>query len=109
MDCLSSVSYLVMINSKPWCKFPASKELRQGDPLSLCLFKLVVVVLNKLVERVVDFSLIKPLSIGRSCIKISQLQFADDTLFSSSDEESLSNLSSLLDFYFPKFQVWKLI
>lgn len=55
MDCLSSVSYLVMINSKPWCKFPASKELRQGDPLSLCLFKLVVVVLNKLVERVVDF------------------------------------------------------
>lgn len=57
--------------------------------------------LSRLVDRAVEVSLFRPLIVGRSNVKISQLKFADDTLFFSSlEEESLSNLSTILDIFF---------
>lgn len=98
--CLNSMSYSIMINGNPKGKFTASRGLKKGGPLSLHLFTIAVNVLSKLITRAVEVSLIKPLSVGRTNFKISQLQFADDSLFSNSlEEESLSNLSTILDIF----------
>lgn len=50
MDCVSSVSYSIIINGKPSVPFPARKGLRQGDPLSRFLFVLAMEYLNRLLK-----------------------------------------------------------
>lgn len=98
--CIGFVNYSVMINGRPRGNFAASRGLRQGDPLSPYLFTLIVNPLSKLLDRAVDASLFTPLSVGRSNIKGSQHQYVDDTLFfSSNEEESLMNLTSILEIF----------
>ncbi|RVW85281.1 Transposon TX1 uncharacterized 149 kDa protein [Vitis vinifera] len=50
-DCLSTVSFAVLVNgnAKGWVK--ASRDLRQADPLSFFLFTLVVDVLSRMLLR----------------------------------------------------------
>jgi hypothetical protein len=42
MACVSTARLSVLINGSPTSEFTASRRLRQGDPLSLFLFCLVV-------------------------------------------------------------------
>lgn len=68
--------------------------------MSPYLFTLAVDGLSRLVDRVVEVSLFNPLIVGRSNVKIIQLQFADDTIFFSSlEEESLSTLAGILEIF----------
>lgn len=95
------VTYSVMINSRLRGKFSASRRLWQkaaaGRSIAPYLFTLAVDILSMLVDRAVEVSLFNPLSGGRSNVKISHLEFADDSLFFSSREEvSLSYLSAIL-------------
>lgn len=47
MSCVNTVNYSLLINGGLIPKFQAKKELRQGDPLSLYLFILVMKYLNR--------------------------------------------------------------
>ena len=79
--CLSSVEYSVILNERPRGKFKGTRGLRQGDPLSPFLFTLVVDVFGRMTDKLVSRNLVDCLEIGREKIKVSHLQFADDTLF----------------------------
>ena len=95
--CLSSVSYAVLVNgnAKGWVK--ASRGLRQGDPLSPFLFTLVADVLSRMLLRAEERNLLEGFRVGRNRIRVSHLQFANDTIFfSNTCEEELQTLKSLL-------------
>lgn len=51
--CPRLANFLTMINGRPREHFGATRGLRQGDPLSLSLFTLVVDVMSRLVEKAV--------------------------------------------------------
>ncbi|RVW90178.1 putative mitochondrial protein [Vitis vinifera] len=95
--CLSTVSYAVLVNgnAKGWVK--ASRGLRQGDPLSPFLFTLVADVLSRMLLRVEERNSLEGFRVSRNRIRVSHLQFADDTIFfSNTREEELQTLKSLL-------------
>ena len=95
--CLSTVSFAVLVNgnAKGWVK--ASRGLRQGDPLSPFLFTLVADVLSRMLLRAEERNLLEGFKVGRNRIRVSHLQFADDTIFfSNTCEEELKTLKSLL-------------
>ena len=93
---LSSATFAILVNrnAKGWIK--AYKGLRQGDPLSLFLFILVVDVLSMIV-RAEERGLFEGFLVGRNRIKVSHLPFADDTIFfSKASFEELHSLKLIL-------------
>ena len=95
--CLSSVSYAILVNgnAKEWVK--ASRGLRQGDPLSSFLFTIVADVLSRMMLKAEEKSALEGFRVGRNRIRVSHLQFADDTIFfANSCTEELQILKSLL-------------
>ncbi|KAJ9683301.1 hypothetical protein PVL29_019053 [Vitis rotundifolia] len=99
-SCLSSARFSVLVNGVPAGFFPSSKRLRQGDPLSPCLFVLGMEVLDVLIRRVVKGGFLSGCSIRgdrRSPLNISHLFFADDTIvFCEANKEHLTHLSWIL-------------
>lgn len=79
MECITTVSYLVMINGKPTTPFQARKGLRQGDPLSSFIFALGMEYLSRSLD-----SLDKQSKFGYHprCkkVKLTHLMFAYDVL-----------------------------
>ncbi|XP_015965353.1 uncharacterized protein LOC107489093 [Arachis duranensis] len=61
MECVATASMSVLINGSPSKPFNMERGLRQGDPLSLFLFVLVVDVLHRMIGEAVSNGRISPL------------------------------------------------
>lgn len=79
--CISSASANVLLNGAPSGEFALKRGLHQGDPLSPFLYLIVAEALNVLMNRAVQAGLIKPVVVGRDKVKVSHIQYADDTVF----------------------------
>lgn len=91
--CLSSATANVLVNGSPSGEFRLGRGVRQGDPLSPFLFLVVAEGLSLLVRRAVDVGLLRPVEVGRDKIRVSHIQYADDTIFTA--EGSQENVMAI--------------
>lgn len=90
MECVSSAQASVLVNGSPSGNFKLGRGLRQGDPLSPFLFSIAAKGISRLMNKAVENGSFTPMEVGRDMIRLSHLQFVDDTLFvGASTEENL--------------------
>jgi len=95
--CLESTSVSVLVRGSPTKEFLPMKGLRQGDPLALFLFLIVAEGLAEVPRMAEEKSLIDNLEVGRDKVKVSMLQYADDTLFfCEANTKSIFNIKAIL-------------
>ena len=83
LECISTVSYSILVNEEPHGYIQPSRGLRQGNPLSPYLFLLCAEGLHFLVKKADMDGAVQGISICRGGPKITHLFFADDSLFFS--------------------------
>ncbi|XP_021835074.2 uncharacterized protein [Spinacia oleracea] len=81
LECISSVTYSILVNGEPSKQITPGTGLRQGDPLSPYLFILVMEVLSLNIMKLEQQGQIQGIKISRNAPSISHLFFADDALF----------------------------
>ncbi|XP_075665701.1 uncharacterized protein LOC142635432 [Castanea sativa] len=80
MRCITSVSYLVLINGAAYGNITPTRGLRQGDPLSPTLFLICTEGLSALIHEAARNQLWTGISISRGCLRVTYLFFADDSI-----------------------------
>jgi len=81
--CLESATVSVLVS--PTEEFKPTRGLRQGDPMTPFLFLVVAEGLAGLVRQALRANLLSGVKVGNKEVKVSFLQFADDTLFFCED------------------------
>ncbi|XP_074314569.1 uncharacterized protein LOC141649788 [Silene latifolia] len=81
MECVTTVSFTVMINGDPSEEFQSAQGLRQGDPISPYLFILCAKVLSHQMRRAAEVGSLHGVRIASTAPAVSHLLFADDSLF----------------------------
>ncbi|XP_057780066.1 uncharacterized protein LOC130998670 [Salvia miltiorrhiza] len=98
--CLRSASTNVLVNGSPSGEFQLERGIRQGDPLSPFLFLVVAEGLNILTERAVQRGLLEPFNVENGDLRVSHLQYADDTMFLVSEKvENARAIRSILKIF----------
>ena len=87
MSCISSVSYVVLLNGQPMGNIKPTRGLRQGDPLSPYLFLLCALGLQGLLKKAEVQGDINGVSICCNGPKVSHLFFTDDSVLFCRDKE----------------------
>jgi hypothetical protein len=77
---VSMTSYSLLINGTPLKPFCPSKDIRQGDPLSLFLFSLMMEGLSRSIKSATTAGEIKGIKPFENCPTSTHQQFVDDTL-----------------------------
>ena len=80
MECVSTVSYSILVNGEPEGMIHPSRGLRQGDPLSPYLFLFCAEGLNAILRKAATAGEIEGFSLYRRGPKITHLFFANDCL-----------------------------
>ena len=80
MECITTVTYSILINGEPSHIIHPSRGLRQGDPLYPYLFLLCTEGLHGLLTKAAAFGEIRGISICRNGPQLTHLFFADDSL-----------------------------
>lgn len=91
MECISSVSFSVLINGEKHGYIVPSRGLRQGDPLSPFLFVLCAEALSAMLSYVENRKAIHGIRICRGAPSVNHLFFADDTLIFSKATDGETN------------------
>ena len=98
--CISSPSFSILINGTPSGFFQSFKGLRQGDPISLCLFVVAMKALSRLILKAQEGGFISGFTIGErggDGEEISHLLFANDTIiFCKASQQQVTHLCWLL-------------
>ena len=81
MECITTVSYSVLINGKPSPVFKPMLGIQQEDPLSLYIFILCIEVLSDLLLQAQEHRYCLGIKILRYASFISHLLFVDDSFF----------------------------
>lgn len=99
-QCISTVSYRVIINEVPSGLITLTRGIRYGDPLSPYLFILMLEALTRLIDRRVANGCIKGLKMNRRCPAITHLFFANDTIiFGGASLEETKQWEETLELY----------
>ena len=100
MQCITSVSYSVIINGVTYGNITPTRGLCQGDPLSLSLFLLYAEGLSSLIHEAARNQLINGLSVCRGYPKITHLFFTyDSILFCKISNSEYRELKKILQRY----------
>ncbi|XP_068474816.1 uncharacterized protein [Phaseolus vulgaris] len=95
--CLESAYVSVLVNGNPIREFIPRKGLRQGDLLATFLFLIVAEGLVGVSRMAEEKNLIDSLEVGRAKVKVSMLQYTDDTLFFyEANTKSVFNIKGIL-------------
>ena len=100
MECITTVSYSILVNGEPNGLIKPSRGLRQGDPISPYLFLFCAEGLNAILRKAALNGEIQGFSLSRNGPKITHLFFADDCLlFCRSTLEECEKIQELLSLY----------
>ena len=80
MQCISTISYSMLVNGVAYGSIIPSRGLRQGDPLSPYLFLLCANGFSSLISDAAGNKMLGGISICRGCPMITHLFFTDDSL-----------------------------
>lgn len=99
-QCITTVSFSVMLNGSPFGFFKPGRGLRQGDPLSPFLFILGSEVLSRMLGRAEYRGLFHGIKVSRQAPSISHLLFADDIMiFSPANVREVNQINLVLEEY----------
>ncbi|XP_042984282.1 uncharacterized protein LOC122313374 [Carya illinoinensis] len=100
MECVSSVSYAVLVNGEPGQVIHPTRGLRQGDPLSPYLFLLCAEGLSSLINGAEARGEIKGVAVARGGMKLTHLLFADNCIiFGRACWEEWQKINDILKLY----------
>ena len=80
MECVSTVSYSILINGEPSSIIHPARGLKQGDPLSPFLFFFCTEGLHSLIQHAAASGHIRGVSICKKGPRLTHLFFANDSL-----------------------------
>lgn len=99
-NCITTVSYKVLINGQPSRSIFPDKGIRQGDPLSPYLFILCANAFPSLLKEAASAKEIHGIKVARAAPEITHLLFADDSLvFSRANKEEADRILNILKSY----------
>jgi hypothetical protein len=100
MECISTVSYQILINGQPSRCIVPERGIRQGDPLSPYVFILCDNVLSGLMHKEPQNNNLHGIQIARGAPKITHLLFADDSLFfARANQQEAESINCVLHTY----------
>jgi hypothetical protein len=100
MECVSSVSFSILMNGGITKKFLPSRGLRQGDPLSPYLFILGQEVLSRLIEREFHRGSISGVKMNVNGLAFTRVMYADDImLFAKANSKEVRILDKCMVTY----------
>ena len=100
LNCVSTVSYALLVNGSPTNSFKPSWGLRQGDLLSPYPFLFCANILSLALLQAENEKLIKGVKVGKQGCSFIHLLFVDDSLlFFHNDHSSHDNLRKTIKWY----------
>jgi hypothetical protein len=100
MNCVTTVSFTILINGQPTKSFAPERGLRQGDPLSPYLFIICADVISSLLTKANHDKLIHGVKIAPRAPEITHLFFADDSLmFCRANEVEAKQVKDIISSY----------
>jgi hypothetical protein len=100
MNCVTTVSFTILINGQPTKSFAPKRGLRQGDPLSPYLFIICADVFSSLLTKANHDKLIHGVKIAPRAPEITHLFFADDSLmFCRANEVETKQVKDIISSY----------